>query len=257
MKTIESRQNLNVKQWMKLKQKKHREKLGAFIVEGTHLVEEALKAGQVKQLLMVSDYEMPRQWQAWLEDDVETFVLSDDIFDTLANTETPQGIMAVCPMYQDKLNMMSNGRYLLLDAVRDPGNMGTLIRTADACGFNAVIVGADCVDFYNSKVLRSAQGSHFHIRLIESDISDTMTTLQDKKVPVMGTMMTGVDVFQLESDHRGGFALLLGNEGAGVSEAYLQQTDVNVQIPIFGRAESLNVSVAGGILMYTLRDRLA
>ena len=140
-------------------------------------------------------------------------------------------------------------KLLLLDRVQDPGNLGTLIRTADAAGVDAIILGEGCADPYNPKVVRATQGSLFHLPLIKADLSEFIDELE---IPVYGTALEEAIPFkQVEPSET--FALLVGNEGQGVSEELLGKTTKNLYIPIYGKSESLNVGIAAGILMYYLR----
>jgi TrmH family RNA methyltransferase len=139
----------------------------------------------------------------------------------------------------------------MIDAVQDPGNVGTMIRTADAAGIDAVILGKGTADAYNPKTVRSAQGSHFHIPILKGDLSDWLRAFKSQKIPVYGTSLKdSVTYNHVEPQSR--FALIMGNEGSGLSQELLVKTDMNLKIPLLGQAESLNVAVATGILLYTL-----
>ncbi|GAE45938.1 rRNA methylase [Mesobacillus boroniphilus JCM 21738] len=127
-----------------------------------------------------------------------------------------------------------------------------MIRTADAAGIDAVIVGKGSVDMYNPKVLRSSQGSHFHMPVLSGDISEWMNKLQAENIPVYGTALENGVVFT-EAEKGEAFALLVGNEGSGVNKEFLAKTTQNLYIPIYGKSESLNVAVAAGILLYYLK----
>jgi TrmH family RNA methyltransferase len=142
--------------------------------------------------------------------------------------------------------------YLLLDAVQDPGNLGTMIRTADAAGIDAVIIGRGSVDIYNSKVLRAAQGSHFHLPIISGDLHEWIDKLQENDISVFGTALEGASVYT-DITPTDSFALIVGNEGNGVGKDILSSTTANLYIPIYGKSESLNVAVATGILLYYLK----
>jgi len=138
----------------------------------------------------------------------------------------------------------------LLDHVQDPGNVGTLIRTADAAGFSGVILGEGSADIYSTKVLRSMQGSHFHLPVVSANLFEVIDQLKKEKVPVYGTELNPAAITYTSIPESASVALILGNEGQGVQKELLTQTDQNVYIPLYGAAESLNVGVAGGILMY-------
>lgn len=236
-----------MKQWKKLLTKKERDKTGLFLVEGFHLVEEALKAGRIEEIIVQENLDLPSSF-----DYGETPIVSvpADIIKLLAETDTPQGIFAVC--HQEKPLRTEGTSYLLIDAVQDPGNLGTMIRTADAAGVDVVVIGNGSVDIYNSKVLRSAQGSHFHLPVIKGEISTWTSDLLDRGIPVYGTALENAEPYhQIQST--GSYALIVGNEGNGVSKELLGKTTANLYIPIHGKSESLNVAVATGILLYYLR----
>ncbi|MEH7176443.1 TrmH family RNA methyltransferase [Neobacillus vireti] len=248
MKHIESIQNPKVKQWKKLLTKKERDKSGTFLVEGFHLVEEALKHSEsVIEIIVSTNVGIPPRWDF---NEIPVTTVTEEISNTLSDTEAPQGIYAVCR--QVSIEVPDGKTYLLIDAVQDPGNLGTMIRTADAAGIDAVIVGRGSVDVYNSKVLRSAQGSHFHLPIITGDLHEWMEQLKEKNISVYGTALEGASAYtDISTEDR--FALLVGNEGSGVSKELLSKTDANLYIPIYGKSESLNVAVATGILLYFLK----
>lgn len=247
MKYIQSDKNPQVKQWKKLLTRKERDKSGMFLVEGFHLVEEALtKIEDVEEIILSEKTELPPSMDYG---SIPVTVVTDDISRQLADTETTQGIFAVC---QQPKNTEINGKsFLLIDSVQDPGNLGTMIRTADAAGIDVVIVGKGSVDMYNPKVLRSAQGSHFHMPVFYGDLSEWIPNLQADNIPVYGTALENGVVFT-EAEKGEAFALLVGNEGSGVNKELLAKTTQNLYIPIYGKSESLNVAVAAGILLYYL-----
>ena len=249
MKRIESPQNALVKHWKKLvTTRKEREKSGEYIVEGFHLVEEALKnKDQIVQIIVRESVDLPLLWDI---DNIEMVEVSVTIANDLAETENPQGVFAHCKqLVADEEAEASWSKLLLVDAVQDPGNIGTMIRTADAAGIDAVVLGKGCADAYNPKTLRSAQGSHFHIPIVRGDLADWIEDLKERDVKVYGTALQEAVVYT-EVEASGSFALIVGNEGSGIHPQLLDKTDQNVIIPILGKAESLNVAVATGILLY-------
>ena len=252
MKRIDSVKNPQVKMWKKLHTKKERDKNGLFLVEGYHLVEEALRTKQmVKELIVSEEVDIPSGWDV---NDVSLTVVASDIMKAISDTETPQGIAAVC--YQQKNDHIPENanKILLIDAVQDPGNLGTMLRTADAAGVELVVVGTGSVDLYNSKVIRSTQGAIFHLPVIKGQLEEIIPTLKNRGISVYGTSLTNAKPYMdVQPNHS--FALLVGNEGSGVADSLLEQTDENLYIPIYGKSESLNVAVAAGILLYYLRVR--
>ncbi|WP_205439641.1 TrmH family RNA methyltransferase [Peribacillus alkalitolerans] len=237
-----------VKQWKKLLTKKERDKSDLFLIEGFHLVEEALKNKRVVTIIKNEYVDLPHNWNI---EDEEIFEVPESIVELLAETETTQGIFAVCE--KKELVPLSYQKVLMLDGVQDPGNLGTIIRTADAAGVNLVILGEGCVDLYNGKVLRSTQGSVFHLPVMKGKMEEWIVTLKDQNIPVYGTSLENAKDYR-EISSQETFALIMGNEGNGVRKELLDRTDQNLYIPIFGQAESLNVTVATGILLYALNQ---
>ncbi|MED1204864.1 TrmH family RNA methyltransferase [Heyndrickxia acidicola] len=250
MKHIQSAKNPQVKQWKKLLTKKEREKTHTYLIEGFHLVEEALNhKDEVVELIITEDTNLPTSWDL---SNIPLTYISPEISREISDTETSQGVFALCEMKKANISSLENKKYLLLDAIRDPGNLGTMIRTADAAGIDAVILGKGTVDLYNSKALRSAQGSHFHLDILAGDLKEWIDRLKTAGTPVYGTALEGASSFK-EAEPGQTFALLMGNEGNGVSKELLELTDQNLYIPIYGKSESLNVAIAAGILLYYLR----
>ncbi|MFD2446281.1 TrmH family RNA methyltransferase [Bacillus sp. CGMCC 1.16607] len=249
MKYIHSSKNPQVKQWKKLHTKKERENTGTFLVEGFHLVEEALKVENlVLELIVSEEVEIPARINYGSTPMTQ---INKEIVKELAETETSQGIFAVCN--QPNQEVIDGRTYLLLDSIQDPGNLGTIIRTADAAGIDAIIVGNGSVDIYNSKVLRSAQGSHFHLPIIRGDLFEWIEKLKKADIPLYGTALENGTVYT-EVKPTSTFALIVGNEGNGIQAEILKATNQNLYIPIFGKSESLNVSVAAGILLYYFKN---
>lgn len=250
MKYVQSLQNPKVKQWKKLLNKKERDRSETFLVEGFHLVEEALKQqDQVLEIIVSEKTGVPSRLDAG---STPITLVTEEISNSLSETEAPQGIYAVCRQTQSDAGLHEAKTFLLIDAVQDPGNLGTMIRTADAAGIDAVIVGRGSVDLYNSKVLRSAQGSHFHLPIIRGDLKEWIVKLKEKMIPVYGTALENASLYT-EITPGDSFALIVGNEGNGVNQELLTNTAANLYIPIYGKSESLNVAVATGILLYYLK----
>ncbi|WP_347862613.1 RNA methyltransferase [Salimicrobium sp. PL1-032A] len=244
---ITSIKNQKVKEWKKLHKKKYRDQTGTFLVEGHHLVEEVRKSDwNIRELILLEGKEAPVSYHGRKE------WVSDQVMKEISQTETPQGIVAVV----DKRDSVreEGARLLLLDAIQDPGNLGTLIRTADAAGFDAVLVGEGSVDLFNDKVLRSTQGSIFHdMDVVAVSLEEEIPKLKSSGFSIWGTALEGAENYkELVVPER--VALLVGNEGNGVQETLLTEATDKVTIPMYGEAESLNVAVAAGILMYALKE---
>ncbi|NNU83246.1 RNA methyltransferase [Geobacillus sp. BMUD] len=248
MKRIESPKNARVKQWKKLLTKKGRDETGWFLLEGFHLIEEALKSqAPLVELIVDERAAIPPGWNV---SDVPVVIVTEAVMKAISSTETPQGIMAVCRQAAAELGDVNTA--LLIDAVQDPGNLGTMIRTADAAGIDAVILGEGCADLYNPKVVRATQGSLFHLPVVKGDLAQWIARFQKRGIPVYGTALENAVDYRTVRPSLS-FALLVGNEGSGVRRELLAMAAETVCIPIYGQAESLNVAVAAGILLYSLR----
>lgn len=249
MEELKSAKNARVKEWKKLLTKKGRDQSGNYMLEGAHLIEEALKSDDIIEIMVQNNFtaieiEQLRKFPVTL--------ISPEISQAISATETPQGIFAVCKKRTAEVDPTVHRKLLLLDGVQDPGNIGTMIRTADAAGIDAVIFGERTGDLYNPKVIRSAQGSHFHLQTEIGSLTEWIQKLKAADIPVYGTALENASPFT-EVTPTDSFALIVGNEGAGVDPANLRQTDQNLYIPLYGKSESLNVAVAAGILLYHLR----
>lgn len=244
---ITSIQNTRIKEWRKLQMKKQRQKMKAFFIEGYHLIEEACKSDwNIMTLIIQEGVFVP----PWMEKYEKTYV-TKNVFSHLSQTEAPQGVAAIVQMKET--NTFSDGLILLIDAVQDPGNVGTMIRTAEAAGFQAVILGDGTVDLFNDKVIRATQGALFHIPIMQENLQQMVKTLKEKEyVVVASALERAVSFDQMKKEKK--MALIVGNEGSGIKEELLLQADEIVKIPIYGKADSLNVTVAAGILMYAMRN---
>lgn len=253
MKEIQGVKNPLIKELRKLQQKKYREKEGRYLMEGFHLVEEALKAKAPVELLLVTHKGLT-EWEEWLDQQsVNQYLVSDEVMKSLSDLPTPPGIMGVLTKTEAG-EVDFTGRWLLLDRVQDPGNVGTMVRTADAAGFDGVVLGHGCADLYSTKVLRSTQGSQFHLPVVQRALPEVIEAFRSQKIPVYGTELNEAAKGFQEVAPTANVALVMGNEGQGVAPEILALTDQNLYIPIYGQAESLNVGVAAGILMYHFRS---
>lgn len=247
MKRIESLSNSLVKYWKKIATtRKERDQSGEFLVEGFHLVEEALQGTDVLTLIVREGVEIPATWNV---DNIYMVEVTAAIAAELAETERTQGIFAHCkqPDFEVKSSWK---KFLLIDAVQDPGNVGTMIRTADAAGMDAVILGKGSADPFNPKTIRSTQGSIFHLPVLRGELVDWVEQLQERDIPIYGTALDATSVVYNQVQKTPSFAVIMGNEGSGISKELLTKTTKNVIIPIMGGAESLNVAVATGIVLY-------
>lgn len=243
---LTSVKNEKVKNWRKLHNRKDRMKSNTFLIEGFHLIEEAIASNwQIEEIIVQENVTIPN----W---DLTSPVVkvSENVFQHISQTKTPQGIAAV--VYFKMFNDIVGDYVLLLDRIQDPGNLGTIIRTADAAGFDAVILGEGTVDLYNDKVIRATQGSIFHIPVIQDNLIERIVTLKNGGYQIWASALTNSkDYHNIKATSK--VALVMGNEGSGIQEQILTQADEMIKIPIYGKAESLNVSIAAGILMYHIR----
>lgn len=243
MKTITSTSNELVKSWKKLDTKKGRKEAKEFLIEGEHLIEEALRYGRVKTILLKEGLEHPFGQRK------ETMLVSQKVLDHLSATTSKAQMMAVCTI--EELKPAKRERVVILDGVQDPGNLGTIVRTAVSFGYDQIILSKDCVDLYNEKVVRSTQGALFAISAVTKDIIEEIRILKKEGMMVYGTSLHEA-VYLKNRKKAVKTALVLGNEGSGVSETVLHECDQNLIIEM-DQFESLNVAVAAGIAMYTLR----
>lgn len=243
MRRIDSIKNSYIIELNKLKQNKYRQSEGLFLIEGYHLVQEAKQSNLLEIVLItkVEDY----------IEGVENIVVNEAIITKLSSTNTPQGIIGVAkiPSYS---NLVGH-RFLILDNVQDPGNVGTLIRTSAAFKIDMIILGEGCADLYNGKTIRATQGALFKVPVIQANLLSVIQKLKEKEVPIIGTdLNSGFCLHQLPKLNQ--YALILGNEGTGVDVSLLKQTDYNVYITINNEIDSLNVAIAGGIILYYLNS---
>ena len=180
----------------------------------------------------------------------QTIWVSEEILLDLADTQTPQGIVAVIQKEEVGLPNLHQGKYLFLEDVQDPGNVGTMIRTADAAGFTGVIVSDKSADIYSLKTLRSMQGSHFHLPIYRLPVATFVEEAKKSNLPLLATTLSRDSKDYRELSSLENFVLVMGNEGQGISSVMAESADQLVHIGMKGRAESLNVAVAAGILMF-------
>lgn len=249
---IESKENNFFKNIKKLKERRFRDKEGLFILEGLRLIEEAIKARMKIEYIIISrDYE--EKFEDFLMKNnilsTKINILSNNLFMQIASTENPQGIMAVVrKKNNDKI--LNGDFYLICDKVQDPGNLGTIIRTAHAAGVNGIILTKGTVDIYNDKTIRSTMGSIFYIPIFYDDENySVIRALKENGFNLVATSLSESKNF-FEEDLKGKTILAVGNEGNGISNELFELADKKVKIPMPGGAESLNVSIATSIILF-------
>ncbi|WKY45848.1 RNA methyltransferase [Eubacteriaceae bacterium ES2] len=236
---------------IKLRQKKYRDETELFIIDGKKILDEALRSHAIIERVFFSEQLKGSEYvQKYLTSDLQVFWIKKSIFEGLTGMKNPEGVLAI--VKKCRFGIKRSNRYIILEDIQDPNNVGTIIRTADAAGFDTIIGTSKTVDFFNEKVVRGSMGSLFHLNLkTTEDCLQLISSLHDDGVKIIGTALDGVNLFEQTCKYDS-FALILGNESRGMSEALKNKCDTLYQIPIFGQAESLNVSVAAGIVMYQL-----
>ena len=253
---ITSSDNQVYKHIAKLKLKKNRDKLGQYIIEGPNLISEALEnGGDIKYILHSEGYEI---------EETSSFVLSIEhgLFCKLSDTDNPQGVLAIVnkKVYTEeeffRPRETGDSNIIVLDRLQDPGNIGTIIRTADAAGYMGAIVIKGTGDIYSPKVVRAATGSLFRLPVLLVDTPiQALGILKKYKKRIICTCLN-CDQYYYESKMKDNIALVIGNEGNGVDKEFIINSDIQVKIPMDGKIESINAAVSAGILMYeSVRQR--
>lgn len=253
MREITSKDNKIFRHALSLKTKKYRDRYGEYLIEGPNLLKEALKEEIEVEAVFVRP-EMTDEEVSIIEEgpglDRKTFVLSGRLFDELKDTETSQGIITVVKKQEVSFKGTPGGNWVVLDRLQDPGNIGTILRTADAAGFEMAVFMKGTADPYGPKVVRSATGSLFRLPIVYVENADELAEL----VHSMGKRLiaTAMDARKAyyECDLSEDAAIIIGNEGNGISPELIAGADEKISIPMAGNTESLNAAVAAGILMY-------
>ncbi len=251
---INSVNNALVKATAELKQKKYRMQQGIFVAEGLRTVEEAVNYGQVERIFYtaIEDERTRSVLELAAEKGVQLICVNEQVMKKLSDTDSPQGILAVCSMQQTTLDaLMEQGRMLLvLDRVGDPGNIGTMLRTADAAGLGGLVLLTGTADIYAPKTVRASMGSLFHMPILAGVKEEQfIKAAHDAGYEVLVTCLDGAD--NLYKANLGGrMALVMGNEANGASDTLIAAADKRVYIPMPGKAESLNIAMTAGIVMF-------
>lgn len=238
--TYTSIENEHIKEIKKLNQKKYRDLNNKFIVEGEHIVNEAIKANIVEEILLLEGNEITYKGKV-------SFV-TIKVLKYITELENPSKVIAVCK----KTNNVIKGNHILaLDNIQDPGNLGTIIRSAVAFNIDTIILSQNTVDLYNSKVLRSTQGMIFNINIVVSDLEKEIKELKNKNYKILTTKVDGGNLIKnIEKKEK--FVIIIGNEGNGVSEQLQQLSDEYIYIKMNEKCESLNAAIATSIILYEL-----
>lgn len=262
MQTITSKDNELIKHIRKLKDKKYRDESNEYVVEGVKLVEEAVKENaKIKQIIVCEDttriYEIPTHIMLEIAK-YECISVSDKIFNIITQVTNPQGIMAIIEKNAQNAKIdYTQDIIVVLDDVQDPGNLGTILRTVDSIGLNQIIVSKGTADAFNSKVVRSTMGAIFRIKIIEvENLAQAIKEMRKHHFKLMVTsLQTKNSIYDIDFYKK---IIVIGNEANGVSKEIQDMADEKAKIPMLGRTESLNASVAAGVVMYEyVRQKLS
>ncbi len=257
---ITSESNTQIKELVKLqKNARQRKKSKSFVVEGIKMTKEAAQHGKL-QRVYISEMLHQQQWQGCAEQEISTEfggvsveIVSESIFKQISETVTPQGILGVVQMPEYSLEeILADERksFLLLDDLRDPGNLGTILRTSEGAGMSGVILSKESVDLFNPKVVRSTMGAIFRVPFVYVEaLSETIGTMKQKKISVYGTMMEGSQCYD-QVDYNQPVGIVIGNEANGISQKVGDSLTGRIRIPMEGQLESLNAAVAAAVVMY-------
>lgn len=247
-----------IKHVKQLAKRKYRLEYGEYMVEGVRIIRDGLQNNiSIKYILFSETLYNTSGGEVLLQDllekNIKIYQVPESIFLKLSDTQNPQGIIGVfsCKPYDlDHILDCEKGLFLVLDRIQDPGNLGTIIRTADAAGFDGVLLTKGCVDLYNLKTIRSTMGSIFHIPIIHvGETKDVIERLKLENIKIVSTSLE-TNKYYDEVDYKGKTAFIIGNEANGVLKEVLDLSDDLVKIPMEGKVESLNAAIAASIMMY-------
>lgn len=248
METLSSLKNPRVMLWRSLKERKARRETGLFLVEGRKMVTEALDSDFSVETVLC-DAAQAELYAPLCQRAPEAILLPSHVLAAVCDTKTPQGIAAVV---RPQTLRQPEGRLLALDGVQDPGNVGTILRTADAAGFDGLLMSDQCADVFSPKVLRATMGSIFRMPIaVTDDLPGMLRERRTQGYTVISSQLDGAPFYQ-RGPVAARFILIIGNEGNGVSPAVAAEANMRLRLPMRGGAESLNAAVAAGIMMYEL-----
>jgi TrmH family RNA methyltransferase len=238
---ITSSNNDRIKELKKLKDRKYRDEQGLFLVEGEHLITEAYKSGCLIEILLLENIS--------IDIDVKQTIITMSIMKELSSLTTPPTMIGICKKIISQYFL--GNKIMMLDSIQDPGNLGTIIRSAVAFNIDTIVLGEGCVDIYNPKVLRATQGLIFHQNIIEDNLYNLINKLKNDNYHILGTRVDGgTSLKQFKKLDK--FAIIMGNEGHGTSEYIEALCDDFIYIEMNDACESLNVAVAASIILYEL-----
>ncbi|MDY3927748.1 MAG: RNA methyltransferase [Clostridia bacterium] len=250
---ISSSKNDKYKFFKSLKTKKYRTDSNSYTVEGKKSVVDAINSDErILSVIVSEDFYENNEFS--YPDNTDIYIVGNEIFSNLSSTENPQGIIAVLSQSDNiELALDKEKAYIYCDHIQDPGNLGTIIRTADAAGFGGVLLSKDCVDLYNPKTVRSSMGSFFHIKKLSDFTAEALSEYKKQGFSIVCGVLSDRTIEYTKADFSKPVIIVIGNEANGISNEILAISDVNIKIPIDGNAESLNAAVAAAIIMYEVR----
>lgn len=249
MNVISSRSNPTVKSARLLASKKGREQAGRYLIEGKKLIDEAVASGACLRELFSCDEALLSEYSA-----ENVYRVTEDVMKAICDTVTPQGIAAVLdiPSVNGVDFEALDGLVVVLDGLSDPGNIGTVIRTADAAGAAGVVMSSDCAELYAPKTVRSTMGSLYHIPVFYGvELAEALADAKRAGFAVLGSSLNGSEFYDYTPSSRKNI-IIIGNEAHGISGISQELSDRLLKLPMRGKAESLNASVAAGIMIYEL-----
>lgn len=233
-------ENKKIKEIKKLNNKKYRKETGLFIIESEHLINEAYKNGNLKELILLENIEYKL--------DIETNYVNEKVMKYITELDTIPTMIGICNKIKEK---ELGNKILMLDGIQDPGNLGTIIRSSVAFNVDTIILGNNTVDLYNSKVLRASEGMIFNINIIEKNLLEFVPVLKENNYKIIGTKVTnGKDIKNIEKNEK--ICIIMGNEGNGINNELLEICDDYIYIKMSDKCESLNVGIATSIILYEL-----
>lgn len=252
---ITSKDNETIKHIKKLKEKKYREEYHEFIIEGAKMIEEAINENaNIKSIIICDDCKTQSAIPNELMYEIakkNCIYVDQKIFSTITDVINPQGIMAVVEKPDNKTQEIDYTQdvFLILDNIQDPGNIGTILRTADSLDIKQIIVSKGTADVYNLKVVRSTMGAIFRVKVIEQeDLTKVIKEMKKHKIEVCATdLRTDKSIYDIDYNKT---AIVIGNEANGVSEKVLEEASIRIKIPMIGKTESLNAAVATSVILY-------
>lgn len=250
---ITSKDNETIKHIRKLKEKKYRDEYGEYIVEGIKLINEAIEEKQNVKTIIVCDNcnkEALNQNSMYEVAKLDCIYVDEKVFNTITEVKNPQGILAVVEKQNKEKQINFNEDIIVvLDDIQDPGNLGTILRTVDSVGLSQIIVSKKSGDIYNSKVVRSTMGAIFRLNVIESEnLNSTIKEIKKRKFNIISTSLnTDKSLYDITLNKS---VIVIGNEANGVSKEIQDLSDIKIKIPMLGKTESLNASVATGVVLY-------